>query len=426
MTSSTQKASRKKEDISLLMNLAEDEHRMHLSRITSQDKFVQVMLMQRNKSQCAGAGDCKFLDVKCDLEEQKDLNISHKRKKSRASHNQGRKSRKSAKSTVEEDPHLPTTNFESLADHIPACSQTLRCLIKKRCPEEETFTTRTLNGFQLNYHKIFDIPEIPEEHMPWEDDTLDLEDKRPVIEKLLIDSLKDGESKSVKELQRDMSLPPVLRAAANCAVDMFRTNVEELVEAPPVKEQELNCIIDPNNKQQIEDLLKEALQVLRRNPHFVLATFSNAHKMPVLLDWVADRYGKTFSRDQMKALVKSSYRIYERVYQNEKHHRTEILSVKKTFSGFGIGSNYGSYNKFMCQVRQRKSEYHDRLNNLALEQSRLTWLALRGYSHLGGHIRDTFFAYMPAKYVDLRRQHVWKSDDYRNMVKLRLRTHFPT
>jgi len=385
------------------------------------------MLMQRNKSQCAGAGDCKFLDVKCDLEEQKDINLSQKRKKSRASHNQSRKSRISTKSIVEEAPHLPTTNFESLADHIPVCSQTLRCLVKKRCPEEKTFTTRTLDGFQLNYHKIFDIPAIPEEPMPWEDNVLDLEDKLPVIEKLCIDALKDEESRSVKELQMDKSLPPVLRAAANCAVDMFRTNVEEVVETPPLKkEQELNYIIDPNNKQQIEDLLKKALQVLRRNPHFVLATFSNAHKMPVLLDWVADRYGKTFSKDQMKALVKSSYRIYERVYQNEKHHRTEILSVKKTFSGFGIGSNYGSYNKFMCQVRQRKSEYHDRLNNLALEQSRLTWLALRGYSHLGGHIRDTFFAYMPAKYVDLRRQHVWKSDDYRNMVKLRLRTHFST
>ncbi|XP_016963876.1 uncharacterized protein LOC108033780 [Drosophila biarmipes] len=425
-TSPTQKTSKKKKDISLLIDLAEDEHKMHLSRISPQEKLVQVMMMQRNQYQRCGAGDCEFLEVKCGLEEQSDISTGHKRKRSRGSHNQNRKSRKSEKSIVEEDTHLPTTNVESLADRIPACSRTLRCLKKKRCPEEEMFTTRTLDGFQLDYHKIYDLPAIPEELMPWEDDAVDVEDKQPVIEKLCIDALRAGEYRSVKELQRDKTLPPVLRAAANCAVDMFRINMEGKCENPPVKEQDMNCLIDPNNKQQIEDLLKEALQVLRRNPRFVLATLSNAHKMPVLLDWVAHRYGKTFSRDEMKALVKSSYRIYERVYQDEKHHRSEILRLKKTFSGFGIGSNYGSYNKFMRQVRQRKSEYHDRLNNLALEQSRLTWLALRGYSHLDGHIRDTFFAYMPSKYEDLRRQHVWKSDDYRNMVKLRLRTHFST
>jgi len=62
-----------------------------------------------------------------------------------------------------------------------------------------------------------------------------------------------------------------------------------------------------------------------------------------------------------------------------------------------------------------------KLNELALEQSRLTWLALRGYSHLGGSIKDTFFAYMPARPQDIKRQHIWKSYNFLDMVNFRLR-----
>nr|XP_044250778.1 uncharacterized protein LOC108063144 [Drosophila takahashii] len=395
-------------EVSMLMGL-EENPRIHLLA-PSQDNLIQVMLMQKNESRRCGAGDCEILKVDCALEEQKDINTIPK----------------STKSTIEEAPNLPTTEFKNLADLIPACSRTLRCLQRPstRCPEEDTFTNRTLNGFQLDFQKIYDLPTpVPDLPLPWEDDVLDLEDKQQVIENFCVDALRNGESQSVKEFQRDKSLPPVLKAAANCAVDMFRKNVAEVGEIPTVKDKAPYPLIDPDNKLQIENLLKAALQVLRTNPHFVLATFSNAHKMPVLLEWVANRYGKTFSREEMKALVRSSYRIFERVFQEERLNHHEMFKLKKSLSGFGCGPiRYDSYRKFKCLVKQRKRDYNNRLNDLALEQSRLTWLALRGYSHLGGQIKDTFFAYMPARHQDLKRQHVWKSNDYRDMVKLRLRT----
>ncbi|KAH8352437.1 hypothetical protein KR084_004155 [Drosophila pseudotakahashii] len=427
MSSSTPQNTEKKVDVTMLLG-PEEKPKIHLLA-HSQDNLVQVMLMQRNASQRCGAGDCEILKVDCALEEQKGMNISPKRKRSRTSNIRKRKARKTIKSTVEEAPHLPTTDFKNLADLIPACSRTLRCLQRTaiRCPEEVTFTNRTLDGFQLDFHKIFDLPTPPDQHLPWEDDVLDLEDKQPVIEKLCIEALRNGESKSVKELQRDKSLPPVLKAAGSCAVNMLRKNVAEVGEHQPVKDKVPYQLIDPDNKLQIENLLKAALQVLRTNPHFVLATFSNAHKMPVLLDWVADRYGKTFSREEMQSLVRSTYRIFDRVFQEERLNRREMFRLKKSLSGLGGGTiRYDSYRNFMCLVGQRKTQYNNRLNDLALEQSRLTWLALRGYSHLGGPIKDTFFAYMPARHLDLKRQHIWKSDDYRDMVKLRLRTRHST
>ncbi|XP_016979066.1 uncharacterized protein LOC108044536 [Drosophila rhopaloa] len=440
MLSSPRKNNLKKNDHSMVMYLGlEKNPSVHLCDQTN-DNLIKVMLMQKKISHRCGAGDFQIQDVDVSLEERKDINMSPKRKisrssRSRSSHSRishhrkvSPKGRKVKKDIVEEPPYIPTTKFQNLADLIPACSRTLPCLKRRsstRCPEPETFTTRNRDGFQLNYHKIYDMPGLPDDRLPWEDDLVDLEDKQPVIEKFCIDALKNGKCKSGKEFQRDKFLSPVLKAAASCAVDMFRTNVAngDVGEIPAEKDQRIkNDLIDPNNDQQIEDLLKAALKVLRGNPHYVLATFSNAHKMPVLLDWVADRYGKTFSRKEMHNLVETSFRIYERFYQGEKNRRRKTLRLRKSLTDHVGPITYASYNQFMCQVKKGKADFYDKLNNLALEQTRLTWLALRGYSHLGGHIRDTFFAYMPAKQDDLNRHHVWQSNDYRDMVKLRLRS----
>ncbi|XP_041675002.1 LOW QUALITY PROTEIN: uncharacterized protein LOC108110552 [Drosophila eugracilis] len=375
----------------------------------AKDNVLKVMLMQKNEPHLCGAGDCRILGVDCALKESKVIL-------------ENPKVVASEKDIIGDSPHLPTNNFKNLADLIPACSRTLRSLRRSTTlhPESETFTKRICDGLQLDYHKIFDLPKPTEEQLPWEDDSLDLEDKRPMIKKLCIDALKNGDTKSVKEVKEDKSLPSVLRAAANCAVNMFRKNVLEVREDKVDNSQQI--LIDPDNEEQIENLLKEALAVLRCNPHFVLATFTNAHKMPVLLDWVADRYGKTFSRDDMQDLVKSSYNVYKSVYHSKREQHRKMLRIKKNVMSFGDLINYASYKEFMCLVRQKKAEYHTKLDDLAMEQSRLTWLALRGYSHMGSEMKDCFFAYMPARQQDIKRLRVWRSNEYRDLVKLRLRT----
>ncbi|EDV58449.2 uncharacterized protein LOC6541754 [Drosophila erecta] len=399
---------RKKDGPTMLMGLGIEEiPRLH-SYAHSLDNSIRVMLMKGNESQRCGAGDYEILDVDSDVKGSTETNLKPQ----------------SQSSIIKVPPSLPTSSFKKLADLIPACSRTLRCLKRSstKCPEEETFTIRTTGGVQLDHHKVFDVPSPPKEPLPWEDKVLDLEDKQAVIEKLCIDALGNGETKSKKELQQSKFIPAVSAAAADCAVNMFRKKVAETTENPADKHTKQNgdTLIDPDDDEQIENLLKEALRILRGNRQYVLATFSNAHKMPVLLDWVADRYGKSYSRAGLNSIVKTSFRIYESVYQEERGNKRNILELKRSVTGLGGSINYASHNRFMSQVRERKAEYNDKLNKLALEQTRLTWLALRGYSHLGGNLKDTFFAYMPARTLDVKRQHVWKSSDYRDMVKLRL------
>ncbi|XP_017120707.1 uncharacterized protein LOC108141726 [Drosophila elegans] len=439
MVSSPVHIFKKDHDHSVLMGLGVEESPKVQLCDQTKENLIKVMLMHAKEANRCGVGDCQMQDVVLNLEAHNHIGVLHKLKRitppirrSRNRSSQGRKlpakGRKSVKSTLNEPPHIPRKPIQNLADLIPKCSRTLTRLKRSavQCPATDVnFISRTIDGFQLDYHKIYDLPALPEERLPWEDDVVDLEDKQAVIERLCIEALNSGTSKSIKELQQDKSLSPISRAVVNCAVDMFRTNANE-VEAEEtqiqVEEQQQNDPIDPNNNQQIENLLKAALKVLSGNPHFVLASLTNAHKMPVLLDWVSDRYGKTFSRQEMRDLVKNSFHIYERFYQSERNHWRKTLRLKRSLTYLGSAVTYASYNKVRCQTRRLNGEYQARLNDLALEQTRLTWMALRGYSHLDGDIKDTFFAYMPATQHDLKRHHVWQSDDYRDMVRLRLRT----
>nr|XP_043068648.1 uncharacterized protein LOC108124313 [Drosophila bipectinata] len=451
----------KKANLSMLLGLGDE----------AAPKF-KVMLINNDKN-LAKTGDCQFIPADSLGETPKKVNVIEKdvnknvkssrstlrssrrsrsrsssRSRSKKNSNKKKPKRKKSKGRPKNKPQdtgkgeiqkatitLPEEavpkkdHFPKLADLIPHCSKTLPWPKRKKVEkpdDEDVFVTQNMGELAFDYEKIFKVPGIPVQHLPWEDELPDLEDKQPLIEDCCISALNEGNTKVGKECSRDSTLPPVLRAAANCAVDTFRAYIDEVArgtrKALSIEDAAVE-LIDPNNKQQIEKLLKVALEVLSHNPHYVLATFPNAHKLPVLIDWVADRYGKTFSREEMHAVVKGAFRIYESIYQGDGRNQTNDLNLKKEMMVMGSGG-YVSYHRvqeFMCQAKRMKADYHENLNQLALEQSRLTWLALRGYSHLGGHIKDTFFAYMPARMQDLKRQHVWRSTDFRNMVKFRIR-----
>ncbi|KAH8255333.1 hypothetical protein KR038_001191 [Drosophila bunnanda] len=444
IVSTHRQCKRPRADLSILMLGQSNEEMVRMNQYDQNDDQVKVMLIKGIVPNRCATADCKLIKGK-DLqnvqrkEKQVKLGRNRRRKskvKANFSQTSSLKSQKSSKLTEKlEKPQEnipvvpPTITDEKLADRIPVCSRTLPCFAGKglHSPESKTFIIRTPEGIMLDYNKVFDFPGIPEEHMPLEGpDYVDVEDKQPVIQKLCIAALNEGQSKAVKELRQDEILSPVLRAAATCAVDIVRTKLAEAkkehntIETKNVIKKKKDVPIDPNNKHQIEDILKAALEKLRRNPHFVLATFPDVHKLPVLLDWVADRYGKTFSQKEKDALVKSSFNIYDRVYKKEQGGQRVVSQFNRGIADLSGGVSYDNMKKLLCITRQRKRIYHQKLNELALEQSRLIWMALRGYSNLGGQIKDTFFAYMPARESDLKREYMWKSSDYRKMVLNRM------
>lgn len=177
--------------------------------------------------------------------------------------------------------------------------------------------------------------------------------------------------------------------------------------------------IDPDDTSMLIKLLKIAVDIMQHDPKYVLVTLPNAHMMPILVDWVAERYGKTYSYHQMRDLAKSMSLVYDRL------NRTAVISQRVPFpnrnfvKGYKCIESYNKYNEYVCQVGKSSDEYHRRLNKMALEESRLIWLAMHGYSNLAGSITDTYFAYLPAKELDFVRHHLWDSRDFRDMASSR-------
>ncbi|XP_022222514.2 uncharacterized protein LOC111074151 [Drosophila obscura] len=394
------------------------------------DGLVKVIELQGQhpKGQC-GAGDCKLVEVGDILiKPSEEGNQPHKRKTRKKSSlikikRRGRSTQKGSK--------VLTTDFKILTDLIPPCSRTLQCPRQDPVYQEpDCFTTRTDHGIEFDYFKIFMIPgllDVQDVQPQSEDFPVDLEDKQPLIEKLCIAALTRSNGASPRpHIENEWSSKAVLKAAASCAMGVFRENAslkETSMAAEEKGEQESRTaqkvkLINPDDRQQIESLLKSALKVMKLNPNYVLATFPNAHKLPMLIDWVSNRYGKVYTRKEMQAFVNTSRQLIERIGQREMARQKKMLNVK-TRPDSGLVS-YAHKKALICQAKQLKREYYGQLNQLALEETRLTWLALRGDSHLGGYIGDTFFAYMPANEADLKRHNLWQSRDYRDMVENRL------
>jgi len=70
---------------------------------------------------------------------------------------------------------------------------------------------------------------------------------------------------------------------------------------------------DPNDAAQMDKLLKDGMRVLRKEPRYVLACLPDAHKLPVLREWVKRRYGKTYSQKELEESIAESSRIFELV-----------------------------------------------------------------------------------------------------------------
>ncbi|XP_068151095.1 uncharacterized protein [Drosophila tropicalis] len=330
------------------------------------------------------------------------------------------------------------TYLRNLKDLIPVCGLRKKCTYTNVPNDnlQESYTTKCKSGIHLDYFKIFDPPELPP-LSPQEMDCdlgefrIDIEDKQPLIERYCVDALnktfKDEDEQEKWENIQTSENPKyplsVLNAIDKCAINIFK---QEMAIRDKMQETELKASvnsenllhitnIDPDNRNQMVELLKSGLKILQRDPRYVLATFSNAHKLPILVDWVANRYGKTYNRREMEQIVNSSFSVYD---QLDRMRRNPLGKLVRT-NVCGIVS-YDDHARIMHRAHCMKMKYHRQLNEKELEQSRLIWLALRGYSHLSGYIGDTFFAYMPSREMDLKRHNVWKRSDYRDMVETRV------
>ncbi|XP_052843114.1 uncharacterized protein LOC128256657 [Drosophila gunungcola] len=174
--------------------------------------------------------------------------------------------------------------------------------------------------------------------------------------------------------------------------------------------------IDPDNAEQMNQLLKDGLRALRKEPRFVLASLPEAHKLPILREWVKRRYGKTYSQKELEESIAESNRIFELV--------TVLQSSPPDPDLMGIDrlrrseENFANYKKIKNKAFIVKQTYHELLNARYLGTVSSAWHAMGNYLVPGGPPRRTFFAYIASNPQEIMRAKVWNGE-YRNCRAMR-------
>ncbi|EDV98323.1 uncharacterized protein LOC6569107 [Drosophila grimshawi] len=174
--------------------------------------------------------------------------------------------------------------------------------------------------------------------------------------------------------------------------------------------------IDPDNAELMSRMLQEGMQELRKNRRFVLASLPEAHKLPVLQEWIKRRYGKLYTEEEIQKSIQDSLKVFEMIILLQNRPPTadlmgmdQLPPHKETFA-------YYSHAKALAS--KVKAEYYKKLNDMYMNHTIACWYAMGNYLCRGGPPKKTFYAYMSANTRDIMRNKVWNGE-YRNIRRLR-------
>ncbi|KAI8123910.1 hypothetical protein CVS40_5767 [Lucilia cuprina] len=253
-------------------------------------------------------------------------------------------------------------------------------------------------------------------------------------EKIFVTKFKDDNKTSIKKcflaaLDRNtsnLSNQSSLKydeAVKKCAENMFENevrnyedNMRETIEAQttetlkPLNQYPTLANYNAENYLLMDQMLFDAFQCLRKNPKFVWAQLPDAHKIPMLREWIARRFGKEYTpRERAK-----SYRMSCKVFRAVVKNNLELSVPNAKHIGTNLFLNYNCRKYLNKKVQHIKNKYYRHLDSSFLEHTRVFWFAMRGYICSNGPPRKTFFAYMPSRLRDIQHLRLWKSSDYRN------------
>jgi hypothetical protein len=101
-------------------------------------------------------------------------------------------------------------------------------------------------------------------------------------------------------------------AITACLRDMWQTKLKEWNEKrqEQIEERQKRVVADfskiGKDREKILKLLREAISLMRKNPKFVLAALPQSHRLPILREWILQRYGVKYIDER---LIKSNYRV---------------------------------------------------------------------------------------------------------------------
>ncbi|XP_054736542.1 uncharacterized protein LOC129243505 [Anastrepha obliqua] len=166
---------------------------------------------------------------------------------------------------------------------------------------------------------------------------------------------------------------------------------------------------DCEDKKLMSEMLKIALLEMSKYPKFVLASLPNAYKLPMLREWIYQRYGKRYTQRQRLSEISNSLKIMSTLQKL----KLQTKIPRPSAIGAITEQNYGCHKYIMRKVHIARQAYYNHLNTELLRRARYFWFAMRNFL-CALPLNATFFAYLPSRKADNYLFKPWKLHEYMN------------
>ncbi|XP_053671008.1 uncharacterized protein LOC128721294 [Anopheles nili] len=173
--------------------------------------------------------------------------------------------------------------------------------------------------------------------------------------------------------------------------------------------------IDTKDLSVLQNLLKRALRKLAEQPMYLLATFPDVDKLPILIAWIRKRYDVPVCAPERGMSLLESKHFWNCLIPYATHMRWPTR--KDTGLQEAVTWDYKTRLESMTDKLMYK--FYRKFKNVQIQEGRLLWTSMVPYHAGADRFRRTFSAYFPNCEPDvLPLVHPWRSFEYRSMTKL--------
>lgn len=182
---------------------------------------------------------------------------------------------------------------------------------------------------------------------------------------------------------------------------------QESLSLPSVKSDPQFIIND--NPTTIRVLLKQAIEILAKDPQYMLASLPNAYKLPILSDWIRCRYNFKPSRDQRQAAILRSQQKWSKLIFSWPVARPPR---NRNVCPFTADLTWDYRDRLGKITELLREEYDQDLKLGLIEINKDLWQSFES-SHCNPRFREIFYAYSPGAEREFHHFRPWKIHEHK-------------
>ncbi|KAI8123843.1 hypothetical protein CVS40_5784 [Lucilia cuprina] len=176
---------------------------------------------------------------------------------------------------------------------------------------------------------------------------------------------------------------------------------------------------DPENDELMDRMLKDAINILKKDQRFVFAAMPAAHRFPMLREWIRLRYGKTYKKGEMSKSFKESQPIFSALAKIG----LPVELPSNANMGTDLITDYSCRDYVLRKSNYIRNKYYRRIDKAILALTRVIYFAMCPFLSCNGSPSNTIFAYMPAHKRKSYHFRPWKPEE---CMKRKQINHFET